>query len=122
MVAFRKVWRRLRCYLSGEPQPWDTVTVLDPPETCESGTIYLVGERPNVWAAIMPCPCGCGEQIQLSLLKKSRPRWRVKEHVDGSVSFHPSIWRREGCGSHFFVHHGVVKWCRPGSAGRWLEP
>jgi hypothetical protein len=119
MIPLRKAWRRLRSYVTGKPLPWETVHVEDCPDASAGRTIYLVGGQANPWAVVMTCPCGCGDQIQLSLLKNSRPRWRVRRHGDGSVSLHPSIWRQHGCGSHFFVHHGVVRWCPPGRMGRW---
>jgi hypothetical protein len=50
--------------------------------------------------------------VQLSLLEDSRPRWRVEEHDDGTASIYPSVWRRRGCRSHFFVQRGMVIWVR----------
>lgn len=71
--------------------------------------VYLVGER-QPWCATFICPCGCKEVIALSLIKDDRPRWRAREHPNGTVSLSPSIWRMKGCRSHFFINHGRVIW------------
>jgi hypothetical protein len=81
------------------------------PDFLQSSKLYLAGENGYFWAAAMLCPCGCGDVIQLNLLKKVRPCWAVKEHPDGSASLMPSVWRREGCRSHFFLRHGQIDWC-----------
>lgn len=121
MKELLKAFRRFSARVRGRPIPCETVVCEDVPERFARETIYLVGEPPDFWAAAMACPCGCGDAIHLSLLRRSRPRWRAREHRDGSVSLHPSVWRREGCESHFFIHHGVVRWCRPNTRGRWFH-
>ena len=83
----------------------------DFPDTLIPTYVYLAGEKGNLWAAAMMCPCGCGEVIELNLLKQARPCWSVREHLDGSVSVQPSIWRQKGCRSHFFVRNGRIDWC-----------
>jgi hypothetical protein len=84
------------------------------PDTLKPSIVYVSGEGQHLWAAAMKCPCGCGDVIELNLLKKVRPCWSVEEHPDGSVSLTPSVWRRKGCGSHFFVRHGRIDWCGSG--------
>jgi hypothetical protein len=81
------------------------------PDSLESSTVYLAGEGEHLWAAAMICPCGCGEIIELNLLKQVRPCWSVKQHPDGLVSLTPSVWCQKGCRSHFFVRHGRIDWC-----------
>jgi hypothetical protein len=85
--------------------------VEDVPETPTAGTLYVAGEGPHRWAALMLCPCGCGDSIQLNLLAKARPSWDIEEHSDDTISIYPSVWRTKGCRSHFFVRHGRVDWC-----------
>ena len=87
------------------------VRVDDFPDRLEASKVYLAGEQGHLWGAAMICPCGCGETIELNLLKQARPCWAVKEHPDGGVTLSPSVWRQKGCGSHFFVRRGRIMWC-----------
>ena len=87
-----------------------TEVVEDVPDALKPERIYLVGEDSLPWCAALLCPCGCGETIQLSLVTKDRPSWRVKRHLSGSVTVHPSIWRTKACRSHFFVRRGRIVW------------
>lgn len=86
------------------------VQVEDFPETLKPKQVYVAGENGNYWGAALLCPCGCGETIQLNLLKDVRPCWSVKQCSDGSVTLLPSIWRQKGCKSHFFVRNGEIEW------------
>ncbi len=83
--------------------------VEDPPEQVATGFVYLVGDGVP-WSAMLICPCGCNQTIALSLIPNDRPRWRAREHEDGSVSISPSIWRTKGCKSHFFIKRGKIVW------------
>ena len=82
------------------------------PDALRTGKVYIAGEGDNVWVASMICPCGCKEVIELNLLPQARPRWEVSRHQDGTVSLSPSIWRKRGCQSHFWLRDGEVTWCR----------
>ncbi len=92
-------------------KPYRYVHVEEFPDRLESSKLYLAGDNGYFWAAAMLCPCGCGDVIELNLLKKARPCWSVTEHPDGSASLMPSIWRRQGCRSHFYLRHGRIDWC-----------
>jgi hypothetical protein len=78
------------------------VPVEDFPDVLKPNKVYLAGEANHYWGAALLCPCGCGETIQLNLLKEVRPCWKVKRNSKGAVTILPSIWRRNGCKSHFF--------------------
>ena len=80
------------------------------PEAVEPLTIVAVGEGEHLWYAVLACPCGCGETIQLSLLPDERPRWRLTVH-EGVPTLSPSVWRHRGCQSHFILRDGLVTWC-----------
>ena len=82
------------------------------PDLLKPSILYVAGEESHIWAAAMRCPCGCGDVIELNLLKEASPCWSVSRHPDGSVSLRPSIWRQKACRSHFFVRHGRIEWCR----------
>lgn len=81
------------------------------PDALRPRTLYVVGENGHRWFAAFLCPCGCGAVIQASLLPNSRPHWQLSEHLDGTVSLHPSVWRTKGCRSHFVLKRGRIRWC-----------
>lgn len=62
------------------------------------------------WAVGLSCPCGCGDVLELMLVAEARPRWTLVEGQRGP-SLHPSVWRDRGCGAHFWVKDGRVRWC-----------
>lgn len=118
MNWLRRLWAWLRGRRRPRPAPFATEAVDDLPDDLLPRTLYLAGEGGHRWCAALVCPCGCGEVIQLNLLRAVRPRWEVVEHRDGTVSLEPSVWRQKGCRSHFFLRRGQVEWCRSARAGR----
>lgn len=64
----------------------------------------------NRWA-MLRCPCGCDGVVTLSLQDVHRPHWKLTETASGKLTLHPSIWRQEGCRSHFWIRDGRVHWC-----------
>jgi hypothetical protein len=93
-------------------RPFRTVYLEEVPDSLATKTIYVIGEGEYRWFVAMTCPCGCGETLNMSLLEDARPRWKLRENPDGTVSLQPSVWRKIGCRSHFFFVGGHVKWCR----------
>lgn len=81
------------------------------PEVIESNSIYLACDEDGYCYLRMKCPCGCRTNINLSLIKGLKPKWSVEPHFNGTISLSPSIWRKKGCGSHFFYKRGKIKWC-----------
>src|SRR3954464_15069357 len=96
------LWRRVA---RRAEQRWETVFVEELPEELTPATLYVLGENQYLWSVTLLCPCDCGEALHMSLHDDSRPRWRIRVHRDGTVSLFPSIWRRVGCHSHFFLRH-----------------
>lgn len=80
------------------------------PDVLDSKCIYVVGEGSYNWFTAMICPCGCGETLYMSLLPDDSPRWDITMHRDGTVSLYPSVWRKKGCKSHFFLRNGYIIW------------
>jgi hypothetical protein len=76
------------------------------------GIVYLLGDIEKEWLAGFVCPCGCGEFIELVLLKDQRPNWHVEKTPDKKVTIRPSIYKKSGCCSHFFLTKGNVEWCK----------
>ena len=64
------------------------------------------------WSVGMRCPCGCGEIIELMLVPEAKPRWTLTHDALGRGSLSPSVWRKTGCRSHFWLREGRVHWCR----------
>jgi hypothetical protein len=86
------------------------VRVEDLPDDPKPFKLYIAGKEGCEWAAALLCPCGCGETIQLNLLREVRPCWSIFDG-QGRVSLEPSVWRSRGCRSHFFLRNGEIEWC-----------
>jgi hypothetical protein len=107
----RRLIRQLLRWFTRGPVPFEVAVVSSAPRMLRSDTIYAVTEDQEPWTVAMLCPCGCGEQIYMSLLDES-PKWDLELHNDGTPSLHPSVRRTVGCKSHFFLKRGLVTWCR----------
>ncbi len=94
-----------------KPKLFRVIRVEEFPDNLKKTKVYLAGEDENLWAAAMVCPCGCGDVIELNLLKQARPCWNVQIHSDETVTLTPSVWRQKGCRSHFWLRHGRIDWC-----------
>lgn len=73
--------------------------------------LILVHDDGEDWSVGFWCPCGCGESIELALLQDVKPRWDLIISLEGLPTLHPSVWRRTGCRSHFWLRDGIVHWC-----------
>ena len=72
--------------------------------------VVIVGHKDLPKWALMQCPCGCGELLTLSLMKNFRPYWNYKIDKWNRITLSPSIWKKDGCRSHFFIKKGKVIW------------
>jgi hypothetical protein len=106
-----RIWLWLASWFKGAPKPLRTVHVEELPEVLHPNAVYVLGEGQHKWFVALRCPCGCGATVQVSLLPDAKPRWRLIEHADKTVSLEPSVWGRMGCRSHFFLRRGVIEWC-----------
>lgn len=95
-----------------EPARFKYTRVEIMPTRFDPDIVYVIGDDECQWAAVLLCPCGCGETIHLSLVTDTAPSWRVQKHKRGRVSLLPSVWRTVGCKSHFIIYHGHIFWCR----------
>lgn len=82
-----------------------------PPDRIRSRDLYLARDDGEDWSVAMKCPCGCGERLELMLAPEVRPHWSVRSEPDAPPTLHPSVWRKTGCKSHFWVRDGRVIWC-----------
>ena len=74
------------------------------PEILESGKVYVCRE----WScSVHLCHCGCGDHVHLPFkdTNVSGSYWGLSGN-----SFTPSIFKRLGCKSHYFIKNGIVQW------------
>lgn len=69
---------------------------------------------------ILKCPCGCGVEIPINLDSRAGPAWRLYKSKKGGVSVYPSVWRDEGCESHFIIWRDVI-WLFGGEEMGWTS-
>ena len=93
-------------------RPYRTTEVEeDLPTRLRQRIIYIVQDDGFLEQAVMLCPCSCGRILHMNLIPDERPCWQLIQHGDGTVTLHPSIWRKKDCGSHFWFRRGRVQWC-----------
>lgn len=120
------LWKQLRAWgtslwnrLFHRPRlvhPYHAVCIQDDeqlPKKLSTHTVYIIGIPGNEWLAKLVCPCGCGETLFLNLLQDELPNWKWHIGADATVTLSPSVWRRVGCKSHFFLRDGLIQWCKP---------
>jgi hypothetical protein len=81
----------------------------DIPEKLKQGVVYVEGTAGNFWFASLLCPCGCKQVININLDKNESPCWKLSKTIFSDLS--PSLWKNNGCKSHFFLKKGEIKWC-----------
>ena len=81
------------------------------PQRLPRQDLVLAREGDEDWCVGMRCPCGCGETIELLLIREAKPRWDLLIDRLGRPSLKPSVWRQHGCRSHFWLRRGRVEWC-----------
>lgn len=80
------------------------------PKKLPQGKLVRMVDHGEDWSAGFRCPCGCNEVIELLLLPDVEPNWSLSVDPLGRATLQPSVWKRSGCKSHFFLVHGRVKW------------
>ena len=106
-LFFVRLWHRL----FGRAYTYRAQHVDDAPDVLKDGLVYIVGADSYDWSALMRCPGGCGKTLEMNLLPSAAPVWQVDESKDGLVGLHPSVWLKTGCGCHFVLRQGRVRWC-----------
>ena len=107
IAYFRNVWRRLRRRheISGIVHVGSRSEL--PAKLGRS--LYVVGGDTPKWA-VLQCPCGCRDTIDVNLMRSRSPVWKISIK-DGRPTFHPSLWvPKEKCGAHFWVRDGKIIW------------
>lgn len=71
---------------------------------------YIVVNEGHLKWLVFSCPCGCGDKIEVNLMKSIYPVWRLTRSNKG-VTLMPSLWRGYGtCGSHFWIRDNKIVW------------
>ncbi len=73
------------------------------------GTAVLVS-RGVPRSLVIACPDGCGDTLTINLDGRSGPAWRFYRNRRG-MSLYPSVWRDNGCHSHFIIWQSRIYWC-----------
>ncbi len=102
----RKLWQR-----HGPRRHLIIVEGDTPPELIHSRHLYLCRDDGDDWSVAMLCPCGCGDKLELMLLKEAKPKWTLKTEDRDPPTLRPSIWRQTGCKAHFWLRDGHIHWC-----------
>ncbi len=110
LIWLLNCWRRLKGWWS--PARRVRIATGDTlPLEMPSRDLVVVRYAEEDWSVGFLCPCGCGESIELALLKEVSPRWDLTIDRKGLPTLSPSIWKKAGCKSHFWIKSGVVHWC-----------
>lgn len=108
--ALLGLWDSFRLWF--RPRYQAQVVQNDLPGVLVKHRLYIVEESGYRERAALLCPCGCGHILYLNLLADERPCWRITLTAGGLASLHPSVWRKTGCNSHFWLRRGRVHWCK----------
>lgn len=110
MNIFRRFWHWL-FPKKEKPRIVEIIEADTPPEQIDGRDLILAREDGEDWAVAFLCPCGCREKLELALIPEVSPSWRLKINDEGLPTLHPSVWRKTGCRSHFWVREGLITWC-----------
>jgi hypothetical protein len=86
--------------------------VKDLPNYIKDERIYIIKDGINPDSLAFKCPCGCDSIIFLNLLKDAKPCWKFRITKKGNITISPSVWRKIGCKSHFFIREGRIDWVK----------
>lgn len=65
---------------------------------------------------LMACPDGCGDTLVINLDHRADKAWLLDERC-GKLSLYPSVWREDGCRSHFILWSDHLIWIDRFEAG-----
>jgi len=89
----------------------EVLELQDDPDQITRKTLVLITDGKSYKWLKFRCPCGCGTEVNLPLMKNRKPHWTVFNECEGIISVYPSIdLRLPGCGAHFWIDKNRVKW------------
>ena len=84
----------------------------DRPDWMSRSAVYVVGGKEFPAELLLLCPkFGCEHKIYLDVL---RGKWSFEVSPGGLLSVSPSV-KMPGCGAHFSIRDGRLKWHRAAS-------
>jgi len=115
LKGIRILWYRfVSLFDSSDRYRW----VNDIEEKPESGVykgcfvIVKAGATPK-WL-YMQCPCGCGQELQLPLMKNLPQYWVLTIDERQHITVSPSIHVKSSiCCSHFWIRNNKIVWAEP---------
>jgi Family of unknown function (DUF6527) len=93
--------------------------------TCHRGTgeyrdeaerlLERAGDTATVFRArarsiLIKCPDGCGETLVINLDPRAGKAWTIDTRK-AAITLYPSVWREDGCRSHFIIWRDYIIWC-----------
>jgi uncharacterized protein DUF6527 len=94
------------------PKIYQVRSVDELPDRLQSSILYIVVEDSLPIHVSMACPRRkCMDVLNMNLLPDDDPVWTMNVGADGRPSLKPSVWRKPGCGCHFWMRDGRVHWC-----------
>ncbi len=112
MQWLQNFWRFIKQHLWRKELLFKVYRVDDLPEKLISSRLYVIGEGDYLWYAAMLCPCNCKAILHMNLSPDDRPKWSLSTDVYDNATLKPSIWRKVGCKSHFWLREGKIYWCK----------
>ena len=79
-----------------------------------------IDERGVPRSLVMKCPDSCGEILTINLDRRSGKAWRIDRRA-GKLTLYPSVWREEGCQSHFIMWRDCILWCDSHDTPSWRD-
>lgn len=104
-------WIRKQYHFATSPK-FRFEMVADLPVQIPEWKIFIMADGIYLDSLAFKCPCGCNTTIFLNLLSDAKPRWKYRITKKGNISISPSVWRKVGCKSHFFIREGRIDWCK----------
>lgn len=102
----------LRLNPFGSAAVYRVEVVEDLPDRMKRDVLYVVAEGGHLLHGSMACPRGrCATALNVNLAPDESPRWSLVVNEKGAPTLAPSVWRRTGCGCHFFLREGRLDWC-----------
>jgi Family of unknown function (DUF6527) len=108
-IFFEKIVRRFVSNLFTRKYHYRNIDAI-PNKICYD-VIYIVQEGTKPETLVFMCPCGCKQPVYLNLLKDTTLFWTYKIEKK-KISVFPSVVRKKGCGSHYYIQRGIVKWLK----------
>lgn len=104
MKFFEKLFRKQ------QRAQYKYIFVEELPKRVRHRRVYILLNQGYAWQLNLLCPCGCKVLLFVNLIPEVKPSWQYSIDSKGRLTLYPSIYRRQGCESHFFLTDSKIKW------------